>query len=62
MSCQTTSRQNFVDVTISKHVTAEQENVFTVFTVANRIQKLRGVLDFFEVGKKYRMVTRKISH
>ena len=31
MLCQTTSRQNFVNVTISKHVTAEQENVFIVF-------------------------------
>ena len=30
-SCQTTSRQNFVDVTISKHVTAEQENESIVF-------------------------------
>ena len=30
-SCQTTSHQNFADVTISKHVTAEQENVFIVF-------------------------------
>ena len=31
MACQTTSRQNLVDVTISKHVTAEQENVLIVF-------------------------------
>ena len=36
-SCQTTSRQNFVDVTISKHVTAEQENVFIVFNFVSLI-------------------------
>ena len=33
-SCQTTSRQNIVEVTISKHVTAEQENVFKVLSVS----------------------------
>ena len=33
----TTSRQNFVDVTISQHVTAEQENVFIVFNFVSLI-------------------------
>ena len=36
-SCQTTSPQNFVDVTISKHVMEEQENVFIVFNFVSLV-------------------------
>ena len=33
--------QKFFDVTISKHVTAEQENVFIVFNFVSLIQSFR---------------------
>ena len=38
---QRRARQNFVDVTISKHVTAEQEHVFIVFNSVSLILTFR---------------------
>ena len=66
------SRENFDDVTLCKHATAEQENLFIMFNFVSVIkfksQNVRKSCDFiddkwrclnlFKVGKKCRLVIR----